>query len=65
MTDLNQQSLEATMLEIRKIMEWQTMRKHPTKIVVRPVDIQAVADRHGVSFDEALALLKSIAKDGQ
>ena len=65
MTDLNQQSLEATMLEIRKIMEWQAMRKHPTKLVVRPVDIQAVADRHGVSFDEALDLLKSLIKDGQ
>lgn len=65
MTELNQMSLEDEMLEIRKIMEWQTMRKHPTKLIVRPVDIQAVADRHGVSFDEALALLKSLAKDSQ
>ena len=65
MTELNQMSLEDEMLEIRKIMEWQTMRKHPTKLVVRPVDIQAVADRHGVSFDEALDLLKSLIKDGQ
>ena len=65
MTELNQLSLEEEMLEIRKIMEWQTMRKHPTKLVVRPVDIQAVADRHGVSFDEALDLLKSLIKDGQ
>ena len=61
MTELNQMSLEDEMLEIRKIMEWQTMRKHPTKLVVRPVDIQDIADRRGISFDEALADIKKMA----
>lgn len=61
MTDLNQQSLEAAMLEIKKIMGDRPIKARPTKVVLRPVDIQDIADRRGISFDEALADIQEMA----
>lgn len=60
MTDLNEQSLEAAILEIKKIMGDRPIKARPTKVVLRPVDIQDIADRRGISFEQALADIKKM-----
>jgi len=62
MTDLNEQTLEAEILELKKIMGDTPFKKRLTKLVLRPIDIQSIADRRGISFDEALADIQKIAK---
>lgn len=62
MTDLNQQSLEEAILEIKKIIGDRPIKARPTQVVLRPVDIQAIADRRGISFDEALADIKDMVR---
>lgn len=62
MTNLNQQSLEEAMLEIKKIMGDRPIKARPTQVIVRPTDIQDIADRRGISFDEALADIKDMVR---
>lgn len=61
MKDLTEKSLEDVIIELQRAAAERPIALRPTKIMLKPWIVQAVADRLSITFDEALAHLKRIS----
>ena len=57
--DFTEASLASAIAEMKRMGAVQPISLRPTKIILRPNDIQRIADYHGVTYEEAYARIKA------